>query len=272
MTDIEYILGKDIPVIGTTPANIIVAIVVAIVGYFVIEFALNMMKQSMVQAKLRPILIDFTARILRLLLLVFLLGTVLGIVGLNIGPALISFSVVGGFVLGFALADTLSNVASGFMIAITKPFKKDEYVSIGGNEGKVQSVGISLTELNSPDNKRIIIPNKQVWGGAIINYTRNLIRRVDIIVGVSYHSDLNKVIKTTMEILTKDSRILSDPAPMVAVKEMADSSVNLVVRPWVNTADYWNVYWDLQKGIKEAYDAAGIEIPFPQMDVHLQKE
>ena len=272
MTDIEYILGKDIPVIGTTPANIIVAIMVAIVGYFIIEFALKMMKQSMVQAKLRPILIDFTARILRLLLLVFLLGTVLGIVGLNIGPALISFSVVGGFVLGFALADTLSNVASGFMIAITKPFKKDEYVSIGGNEGKVQSVGISLTELNSPDNKRIIIPNKQVWGGAIINYTRNLIRRVDIIVGVSYHSDLNKVIKTTMEILTKDSRILSDPAPMVAVKEMADSSVNLVVRPWVNTADYWNVYWDLQKGIKEAYDAAGIEIPFPQMDVHLQKE
>lgn len=272
MTDYVGMLEDDLPLLGVSPWNIIIAIVVAIVGYIIIEFALKMMKQSMVQAKLRPILVDFTSRILRLLLLVFLVGTVLGIVGLSIGPALISFSVVGGFVLGFALADTLSNVASGFMIAITKPFKKDEYVSIGGNEGKVQSVGISLTELNSPDNKRIIIPNKQVWGGAIINYTRNPIRRVDIIVGVSYHADLNKVIRTTMDLLTSDSRILSDPAPMVAVKEMADSSVNLVVRPWVNTPDYWNVYWDMQKGIKEAYDAVGIEIPFPQMDVHLQKE
>jgi small-conductance mechanosensitive channel len=182
---------------------------------------------------------------------------------------MVSIAVVLGFVLGFAMGDTLSNIASGILVAITRPFVVGDFVTVNGESGVIKSVGISVTELDTPDNKHIIVPNKSVWGGNIINFTRNPTRRVDMEVGVGYDADLNMVIKTTMAVIKAHPKVLKDPEPQVAVSEHGDSAVMLVVRPWTKTEDYWNTFFDLKKAIKENYDREGISIPFPQMDVHL---
>ncbi len=264
-------LEEPLPYIGISLWNIILAIVVLVVGIIVVKIAVAALKKWMIRAKLSEILAEFTARIIRLILYVFVIGTALAFLGIEIGAALVSVSVVLGFVLGFALGDTLSNIAAGFMVAITKPFKKGDYVTANGESGSVENVGISITELKTPDNKLIIIPNKAVWGSNITNFTKYDTRRVDMTMGVGYNDDLEKVIKTTLDVLNADKRVLADPAPQVAVSEFGDSAVNLVVRPWVKTSDYWGFFFDFQKAIKKRYDKDGISIPFPQMDVHLDK-
>jgi small conductance mechanosensitive channel len=264
-----YGLGEPLPLIGISLWNIIMFIAVLIIGIIVVRIATNALKKWMIKGKIAEILAEFITRVIRLILFVFVFGTALGFLGVEIGAALISVSVVLGFVLGFALGDTLSNIASGFMVAVTKPFKAGDYVTVNGESGVIKNVGISVTELDTLDNKRVIIPNKLVWGGNITNFTLHPTRRVDMQVGVSYEDDLDKVIKTTMSILKADKRVLSDPEPQVAVSEMADSSVNLVVRPWVKTEDYWGFFFDFQKAVKQKFDKEGISIPFPQRDVHL---
>jgi len=265
-------LEESLPLVGISPLEMIYFIMTLVIGVMVVRIVVRTLKNWLIRARFAEILAEFLSRVVRILLLVFVAGTALGFLGLNIGPALISFSVVLGFVLGFALADTLSNIASGFMIAVTKPFKPGDYVTVNGESGTIQSVGISNTEINTVDNKHVIIPNKAVWGTNIINFTYNPTRRVDMEVGVSYDANLDHVIKTTMDFIKADPRILEDPAPQVAVKEMADSAVVLVVRPWTATENYWDVFFDFQKGLKEAYDREGISIPFPQIDLHLPDE
>ena len=269
-----YILGKDITediILGISLMEIILAILTLVIGIIIVKILANLLKKWMLRAKIDEILADFTTRIIRLVLYIFVIGTAIGFLGVNVGAALVSISVVMGFVLGFALGDTLSNIASGFMIAITKPFKKGDYVDAGGDSGTVRNVGISVTELDTPDNKRIIIPNKSVWGGNVTNYTHNPTRRVDMTIGIGYDDDIDKAIKTAMNLLKKDDRVLKDPAPMVAVDQMADSSVNLVIRPWVKKEDYWGFYYAFKKSLKEMYDKKNISIPYPQMDIHMEK-
>ena len=262
-------LQKPLPLIGVSLWNIMLFIIVLIVGIIVVRIATTGIKKWMLKAKMGEILAEFTTRILRLIMYIFVIGVSLTFLGFEIGAALVSVSVVLGFVLGFALGDTLSNIASGFMVAVTKPFKAGDYVTANGESGTIRNVGISVTELDTVDNKRVIIPNKLVWGGNITNYTKHPTRRVDMQMGVGYEDDLDKVIKTTMSLLKADKRVLSDPEPQVAVSEMADSSVNLVIRPWVKTEDYWTTKWELTQKIKESFDKEGISIPFPQTDVHL---
>jgi small-conductance mechanosensitive channel len=264
-------LEEKLPYIGVSLWNIILTILVLIVGIIVVKIAASALKKWMIRAKISEILAEFLTRIIRLILYVFVIGTALAFLGVEIGAALVSVSVVLGFVLGFALGDTLSNIASGFMIAITKPFKKGDYITANGESGSVENVGISITELKTIDNKLVIIPNKSVWGSNIINFTKFNTRRVDMTMGVGYSDNLDKVIKTTLDVLKADKRVLTDPAPQVAVSEFGDSSVNLVIRPWVKTSDYWDFFFDFNKAIKERYDKEGINIPFPQMDVHLDK-
>ena len=266
-----YGLEEPLPYVGISLWNIILAIVVLIVGIIVVKIATAALKKWMIRAKISEILAEFAKRIIRLILYVFVIGTALAFLGVEIGAALVSVSVVLGFVLGFALGDTLSNIAAGFMVAITKPFKKGDYVTANGESGSVENVGISITELRTVDNKLIIIPNKSVWGGNITNFTKYSTRRVDMTIGVGYNDNLDKVIKATLDVLKADKRVLKNPEPQVAVSEFADSSVNLVVRPWVKTSDYWNFFFDFKKAIKEKYDKEGINIPYPQMDVHLDK-
>jgi small conductance mechanosensitive channel len=261
---------KDELFFGVTSENLAGFFVVLVVGLIVTKLVCRWLEQSLIKAKTGEILAGFTSKVANLLLTVFVVGTALAFLGIQIGAAMVSLSVVLGFVLGFALGDTLGNIASGFMLAINRPFEIGDYVTINGESGVVKALEISNTELDTVDNKRVIIPNKAVWGSNIINFTKNPIRRVDMQTGVSYTDNLNKVIEVTMEVLKSDSRILADPAPQVAVKEMADSSVNFVVRPWVKTADYWDVFFAMQKALKEAYDENEISIPFPQMDVHME--
>jgi len=264
-------LNWTIPWLDVTLWDVLRFLVVLIIGIIIVRIASYIIKRSMLKAKVSEILADFVARVIRLILYVFVVGTALAFLNISMGAALVSVSVVLGFVLGFALGDSLSNIAAGFMIAITKPFAVGDFVTVSGESGVIKSVGISICELDTPDNKRIIIPNKSVWGGNIINFTRHGQRRIDMEVGVSYEADLTKVIEVITNICGADKRVLKDPALQVAVKEMGDSAVVLVVRPWVKTADYWDVFFDMQKNLKVGIERAGISIPFPQMDVHLDK-
>ena len=269
-----YNIEEPLPLLGVSIWNIIVAIVVLIVGVIIAKLAGRMVKKSMLKAKTGDILAEFMARMVRIIILIFVVFTALGSLGLGEHMAVVmgSLAVVIGFVLGFAMSDTLGNIAAGFMLAITKPFKTGDFVTAAGETGVIKSVGISVTELDTPDNKHIIIPNKVVFGSNIINFTRNPIRRVDMEVGVGYKDDLNKVIKVTMDILKAHPKVLSDPAMQVAVSQHGDSAVVLVVRPWAKTGDYWDVFFDLKKAIKEAYDREGISIPYPQMEVHMPQK
>ncbi|MFO8133527.1 MAG: mechanosensitive ion channel [Thermoplasmatota archaeon] len=266
-----YGLNEELPLVGVSIWDILLAVIVLVVGAIVVRLVVSMLQRWMTRAKLSELLIEFTTRILRIIMYIFVVGIALSFMGLHMGAALVSISVVLGFVLGFALGDTLGNIAAGFMVAITQPFKAGDYVTVNGESGSVQSVGISVTELDTPDNKRVIIPNKLVWGGNIVNYTRHDTRRVDMEIGVDYEDDLDHVIETTRKLLTDDERVLSDPAPQVAVSSLGDSAVVLVVRPWVKTADYWSFFFDFQKTVKQTFDGADISFPYPQMDVHLDK-
>ena len=176
-----------------------------------------------------------------------------------------------GLAIGFALQGSLSNLAAGVMLIIFKPVKVGDYIEGGGAAGSVEAVGIFITTLLTPDNKVVYIPNSTLTGGNIINFSAKDTRRVDMVFGIGYSDDIDKAKKVIEEVLNADTRILKDPAPQIVVSELADSSVNFNVRPWSKTADYWGVYGDIHEKIKLTFDAEGISIPYPQMDVHQDK-
>jgi small conductance mechanosensitive channel len=177
-----------------------------------------------------------------------------------------------GLAVGLALQGTLSNFASGVMLLLFRPFKVGDYVEIAGEGGSVQEIGIFSTQLHTPDNVKIAIPNSAVYGQTIKNYSANDTRRNDLVIGISYDDDIARAVETIQRILAADSRVLEDPEPVVAVADLADSSVNLVVRPWCAGSDYWPLRFDLTRQIKEELEAAGCSIPYPQRDVHLYQE
>jgi small conductance mechanosensitive channel len=176
-----------------------------------------------------------------------------------------------GLAIGLALQGSLSNFASGVMIIGFRPYTVGDFIEAGGVSGVVEQVQIFTTIMRTGDNKKIIVPNSQIMAGEITNYSANPTRRVDLVAGCGYDDDLDQVRKVLEGIIAADDRILADPAPSIAVSELADSSVNFVVRPWVNSGDYWGVYCDLTEQIKKQFDAAGIAIPYPQRDVHVYK-
>jgi small-conductance mechanosensitive channel len=270
--DLYQILQNKIPFTDITYGNIISTIIVIFVGYFVALLLSRYIKKSMLKAKMAEILAEFTSRVVRILLIIFVIAVAIGFLGIDVGAAVISISVVSGFILGFAFQETLGNLAAGFMIAIIRPFKKDDYVEVAGIEGKIKSVGTSITTIITRDNKKVIIPNSKVWGEPVINYTALDLRMVDLTVGIHYDDSMPKAIEITMDVLKKNKMVLDDPSPVVAIKELGDSSVNLLVRPWVKTTDYLKAKWELTQQIKEAYDKNKITIPFPQRDIHLYKE
>jgi len=188
----------------------------------------------------------------------------------NIGPLLAGIGVV-GFVVGFALQDTLSNFAAGFMILLYRPYDVGDFVTAGGVTGTVQSMSLVSTTFKTGDNQRIIVPNGSIWGGTIQNVTANDTRRVDMVFGIGYNDDVDQAQKVLEEIVNGHELILKDPEAVIRVHELADSSVNFVVRPWTNTSDYWAVYWDVTLQVKKRFDAAGISIPYPQQDVHMHQ-
>ena len=205
--------------------------------------------------------------------LVLFIGFFVGLAALeiNIGPVL---AIIGaaGFVIAFALQNSLSNFASGILMLIYRPFDVGEMINVAGVLGKVESMNLLSTQLRTPDNQLIIVPNNSVWGDVITNVTGITERRVDMVFGIGYSDDIDKAQKILEEIVNTNEHVLKDPEPVIKLHELADSSVNFICRPWVKPADYWDVYWDITREVKRRFDAEGVSIPFPQTDVHLYQE
>jgi small conductance mechanosensitive channel len=196
---------------------------------------------------------------------------VLASLGVNVTPL---FAMIGGasFILAFAFQDTLGNLASGLMIMINQPFDEGDYVLVGGVGGTVKSVSIVATTVTTPDNQIIVIPNKNVWGNVITNVTASDTRRVDLVFGIAYEDSIPDALAILERVVRAHPATLETPEPVIRVHQLADSSVNFICRPWAKTEDYWTVYWDLTQQVKEAFDTAGISIPFPQRDIHIKTQ
>lgn len=250
--------------------NIISAVLILFIGNIIVKAVANSVSKVLEKKNMDKAVVEFVHGLVRYLLFVIVLIAALGRVGVQTASVV---AVIGaaGLAVGLALQGSLSNFAAGVLIVAFRPFKSGDYVEIGGVAGSVEAIQIFQTVLKTPDNKMVVVPNSGVIGSPITNYSRHETRRVDLVIGVSYKADLKQTKQVIRETLEKDPRILKDPDMTIGVLALADSSVNFVVRPWVKTEDYWDVYFDSMQGIKEALDAAGIEIPFPQMDVHLNK-
>jgi small conductance mechanosensitive channel len=205
--------------------------------------------------------------------LVLFVGLFVGLSALeiNIGPVL---AIIGaaGFVIAFALQNSLSNFASGILMLVYRPFDTGDVVNVAGTVGKVESMNLLSTQLRSPDNQLVIVPNNSVWGGVITNITGITRRRVDMVFGTGYNDDIDKAQKILEEIVNGHEQVLKEPEAIVKLHELADSSVNFICRPWTRPEDYWNVYWDITREVKRRFDAENISIPFPQRDVHIYQE
>jgi len=249
---------------------VIGAIVILIVGRMIAAAVRRGIKKMMLARGMEPSLTSFIGSLAYFALLAF---TIIATVG-QFGVQTASFVVIlgaAGFAVGMALQGTLANFASGVMLLIFRPFTTGNIIEAAGVTGKVVDIAIFSTTLNTPDNVPITAPNGQPYGGIIKNYNVLNTRRVDMVMGISYDADIDQAMTILADLCDKDSRILKDPAPDIAVSELADSSVNIIVRPWINPDDYWGVYFDMHKNVKQAFDAAGIEIPFPQTVVHMNK-
>jgi small conductance mechanosensitive channel len=248
--------------------NIVTAIVVFFVGKWVVNLVVSGLMKAMQKGELDITLRRFIGNLARMLLMLFVIIAAINQLGVQTA-SLIALLGAAGLAVGLALQGSLSNFAAGVLIVLFRPYKVGDWIEGGGISGAVEEVQILTTVLKTGDNKRIIVPNSQIMGTTITNYSANETRRVDLVVGVSYSDDIDKVRKELQDLVAADDRILDDPAVTIAVSELADSSVNFVVRPWVKTADYWGVYFDLTEAIKKRFDETGISIPFPQQDVYI---
>ncbi len=248
------------------------AIVVAILLLFWIfsGIAGRLARRGLAKSKLggSQLLCDFLVSMLRKGILLLGLMIAASTVGFEIGPLLAGLGVA-GFVLGFALQDTLSNFAAGLMVMIYRPFDTGDFVDAGGVKGSVRAMNLVSTTICTPDNQTMIVPNSKIWGDVITNVTRQATRRVDLTFGIGYDDDIEHAEKVLASIVQAHPKVLSDPAPVIKLHTLGESSVDFVVRPWVNTSDYWDVYWDLTREVKKRFDAEGLSIPYPQRDVHL---
>lgn len=249
--------------------NIIAALVIFIVGKWIIGKLASWLSRIM-DKRMDTEVAKFLGNIIHVLLFAFVIIASLDQLGVET-TSLVAILGAAGLAVGLALKDSLGNFAAGVMLIMFKPFRVGHYVEAGGASGTVKEIKIFATIMGSPDNKVLTVPNGAIMSGNIVNYSQMPTRRVDMVFGVSYDADLSVVKKTLEEIIAADERVLKDPAPTIVVGELADSSVNFLCRPWVNSADYWSVLWDTTETVKRRFDEAGIGIPFPQMDVHLDK-
>lgn len=248
--------------------KIIAAIAILLIGRWIAKALTSLTRHAMEKAKVDTMLARFIGNLVYVALLTFVILAAINQLGVQT-TSFIAVIGAAGLAIGLALQGSLANMAAGVLIILFRPYKVGDYVEGGGVAGSVEEVQIFTTVLKSPDNKMIIVPNAQIMGGTITNYSARAERRIDLVVGVGYDADLDKTRQVLLDLLSSDERILGEPAPVIGVIELADSSVNFVVRPWVKTADYWSVYFDLNERIKKRFDQEGITIPFPQRDVHI---
>ncbi len=250
--------------------NIGLALLVFLVGRLVVTMLVGALRKLLGRTKLDPILVNFFATIVKTVLLLFVIIAALDQLGVNT-TSIIALLGAAGLAVGLAMKDSLQNFASGVMLIVLRPFKAGDWVEVAGTAGSVERINIFSTELKTGDNKQVIIPNGAIYKGNIVNYSAKPTRRIDMVFGISYDDDIRKARDIISEIIGSEERVLALPEPVIAVGELADSSVNLFVRPWVNTPDYWAVKFHLTERIKIAFDENDITIPYPQMDVHMEK-
>ena len=248
--------------------KVLAAIAIFIIGRWVAMAVRKGVRRMMDRASVDPMIVGFVGSITYIALLAFVIIAALGQLGIQT-TSFIAILGAAGLAIGLALQGSLANFAAGFLMILFRPFKVGDFIEGAGVAGVVESIQIFTTTMKTGDNKTIIIPNAKLSGDNIVNYSAKPTRRVDMTVGVAYDADLSKVRDVLKDIISKESRIHADPEPLIAVAELADSSVNFVVRVWTNTGDYWGVMFAMNETVKNRFDAEGIGIPFPQRDLHI---
>lgn len=244
------------------------ALAIFLVGKWIARAVTNGAGKALGRANIDPILSTFLSNILNTVLLVLVIIVALSQLGLNT-TSLVALLGAAGLAVGLALKDSLSHFAAGVMLVLFRPFKLGDFVEVGGVSGSVDKITIFSTRLKTPDNKIVTIPNGKVFGNTMTNFSEEATRRIDLVIGIGYGSDLLKAKGILEDIVSRHDNVLKEPGYRIAVSELADSSVNFIVRPWVNAEDFWPVRFELIETIKLRFDAEGIEIPFPQMSVHM---
>jgi len=250
--------------------KILLALLILLIGLFLVKLIISLSRKLMHNARLDDILINFVNSILNAVLVLFVLVAALDQLGVNT-TSMVALIGAAGIAIGLALQDSLKNFSAGVMLVIFRPFKNGDFIDAGGIMGVVEQIGIFSTTMRTPDNREVIVPNGAIYGSTITNFSARDTRRLDLVFGIAYGDDLRRAKEIIGQVLAAEPRVLAEPAPLVAVGELGESSVNLVVRPWVGNGDYWDVKFALTEAVKLAFDAQGISIPFPQMDVHLDK-
>ncbi|MHA7837223.1 MAG: mechanosensitive ion channel family protein [bacterium] len=265
---VQSAVDMAIEMVSTWGISVVGAIVLLIVGRIAAGWIRRSVTKALTRANVDSSLVPFFSSMIYYVVIGVVLIAVLNLFGIET-TSLIAVLGAAGLAVGLALQGTLSNFAAGVMLLIFRPIRVGDYVEVAGQGGTVAEISIFSTLLNTPDNVRITIPNAQVYGDTVKNYSFNDTRRVDLVMGIAYGDDIGKAIEIIERVVTSDERTLRDPEPTIAVNELADSSVNLVVRPWCNKADYWPLRFDLTRALKEELEAGGCHIPFPQRDVHV---
>lgn len=271
MENFQKIYEMAVNWVGDYSLKVLAAVLILIVGRWVARKIADLLARVLEKNKIDATLTGFLENIAYYALLILVLIAAAGQLGINTTSFL---TIVGaaGLAVGLALKDSLSNFSSGVMLVLFRPFRVGDAVDVAGVKGKVVGINIFNTILNTPDNQRVIVPNSSITNGVITNITANPTRRIDLVAGIGYEDNIPLAKQVLTKIVQSDDRILKEPAPQIALSELADSSVNFVVRPWVNTGDYWDVYFALTEQIKLRFDEAGISIPYPQQDVHLFRD
>tara|TARA_R110002073_G_scaffold248918_1_gene411736 strand:- start:403 stop:1212 length:810 start_codon:yes stop_codon:yes gene_type:complete len=251
--------------------KLLTALATLLIGLFIANMLISLVKKLMNKGSVDPSLVTFLSSMIGILLKVMVYITALGMLGVEM-TSFIAILGAAGLAVGLALSGTLQNFAGGVMILFFKPYKVGDVIEAQGYLGSVKEIQIFVTILTTPDNKTILIPNGPLATGSMINYTTQATRRVDWEFGISYGDDVDKAYAQLTKLIEADERILKDPAPFMALKTLADSSVNIVVRVWVNSPDYWAVFFKMNEDVYKTFGDAGLSFPFPQMDVHLSKE
>ncbi len=270
LTQVQAVLETLMDFVVQYGLKIIGGIVFLIIGLWIAKFLTKNIKNLMIKQNLDKALIGFIGSLVGIGLKVLVVISTMGMIGIEM-TSFIAILGAAGLAVGLALQGTLQNFAGGTLILILKPYKIGDYVSMQGYDGVVKEIQIFSTILTTTDNKTIIIPNGSISTSSLVNFSTQKTRRVDWSFGVAYGSDFKTIKDTIQKVLDADERILKDPATFIGLGEMADSSVNFTTRAWVEAADYWGVYFDINKEIYTVFNAKGIEIPFPQMDVHTDK-
>lgn len=259
---------EQIIILGTEAGkSILLAAIVAVIGYYIVRFINNMVARILERRNVEPTVQSFLKSFINITLLILLILTVVSTLGVNT-TSLAALLASAGLAVGMALSGNLQNLAGGIILLLFKPYKVGDYIEAQGVSGTVKAIQIFHTILTTPDNKELFIPNGALSSGNITNYSKNDLRRVDMVVSVEYGTDTEKVKQVTQELLRSDSRILKDPAPFVAVNELGDNGVFFSIRVWVNGSDYWNVFFDTNERIYNEFNKQGIGFPFPQIQIH----